>query len=244
MIRDPMTPHYSIGWDVGAWYCEKNANSRDALIVLDSEGREMGRPFRGGLRRWINEAEGSEEWIDALFAVFEVEPEPGARVTMAIDTPLGFPARFLALAAGSDPLRTVGERRSNPYLFRATERHLFDLGWTPMSAIESMIGSQATKGIHLRARFAPHLATVGVWTDGDRLTVLETYPTPCRSSRRIASLLEGRAALSNDDLQDARVCALVAHLFHTDPESLLPPPLETPEGEGWIWVPRDAVPVR
>jgi hypothetical protein len=160
---------------------------------------------------------------------------------MAIDTPLGFPTGFLDLAAGSAPVRVVGERRSNPYLFRATERHLFNLGWTPMSAVESMIGSQSTKGIHLRARFAPVPAGPGVWTDGDRLTVIETYPTPCRSSPRIASLLEGRLDLPHDDLRDARICALVAHLFDTDPQALVPPPPDTPECEGWIWVPRDVV---
>lgn len=243
-MRDPMTPHYSIGWDVGAWYCEKNAKSRDAIFILDPEGRDLGEPFRGGLRRCINEAQDPEQLIDALFALGGVVPARSAHVTLAIDTPLGFPDQFLALAAGAAPVHVVGERRSNPYLFRATERHLFDLGWTPMSAVESMIGSQATKGIHLRARFAPVLAATGVWTDGSRLTVIETYPTPCRPSPRIEALLAGRQDLKNDDLRDARICALVAHLFHTNPETLLPPPPETPKGEGWIWVPRDAVPGR
>ncbi|MCB1206392.1 MAG: hypothetical protein KDN18_19190 [Verrucomicrobiae bacterium] len=239
-----MTSHYSIGWDVGAWYCEKNAKSRDAIFVLDPEGKDLGRPFRGGLRRCFNEAENPGQLIDALFALCGVEPDRSAHVTLAIDTPLGFPTELLALADRGDPIRTVGERQSNPYLFRATERHLFGLGWTPMSAVEQMIGSQATKGIHLRARFAPHPASTGVWTDGDRLTVIETYPAPCRSSSQIKTLIEGRVDLKNDDLRDARVCAVVAHLFRTDPQTLLPPPPETPEGEGWIWVPCDAVPVK
>ena len=26
-----------IGWDVGGWSCEHNANSRDALVVLDAQ---------------------------------------------------------------------------------------------------------------------------------------------------------------------------------------------------------------
>ena len=26
---------YYVGWDVGAWYCDKNAHSRDAIVVLD-----------------------------------------------------------------------------------------------------------------------------------------------------------------------------------------------------------------
>lgn len=24
-----------IGWDVGAWDCDKNSNSRDAILILD-----------------------------------------------------------------------------------------------------------------------------------------------------------------------------------------------------------------
>lgn len=33
-----------IGWDVGAWNCDKNPSSRDALVVLDSCESSWGGP--------------------------------------------------------------------------------------------------------------------------------------------------------------------------------------------------------
>ena len=234
-----MSAHYYLGWDVGAWYCDINAKSRGAILILDESGTEVGRPYRGSLRRLIDGAGSTEEWLDALFAACNLHPAADARVTMAIDTPLGFPVGFIDLLSRAQAFDTVGERRANPYLFRATERHLFALGWSPMSAIESMIGSQATKGMHLLARFAPDRTSCGVWRGGDRFTAIETYPTPCRTSATISEKLRGRSDLPHDALRDARLCALVAYLFGTDREVLTSPPPEIPEREGWIWIPRD-----
>jgi hypothetical protein len=47
---------YAVGWDVGAWNCDKNPNSRDALVVLDEAGQCAGKPWRGNLRTHINAA--------------------------------------------------------------------------------------------------------------------------------------------------------------------------------------------
>ncbi len=30
---------FYIGWDVGEWNCDKNPNCKDALLLLDSNGR-------------------------------------------------------------------------------------------------------------------------------------------------------------------------------------------------------------
>ncbi|MGO9017169.1 MAG: hypothetical protein ACLQVJ_02350 [Syntrophobacteraceae bacterium] len=45
---------FYIGWDVGGWNCDKNLNSRDAIVILDSALAIMGKPWRGNLRTAIN----------------------------------------------------------------------------------------------------------------------------------------------------------------------------------------------
>ena len=93
-----------------------------------------------------------------------------------------------------------------------------------------MIGSQATKGMHVLAKFAPQIESCGVWTDGAGFRAIETYPTVCRNTKVIKTLLNGQNKLKPDDLEDARICALVAHLFATErstlegPNDKVPPP--------------------
>jgi hypothetical protein len=45
---------FYISWDVGGWNCEKNANSRDALAILDADLNLIGQPWRGNLTDAIN----------------------------------------------------------------------------------------------------------------------------------------------------------------------------------------------
>lgn len=42
--------HYYIGWDVGAWNGDRNAASRDAIVILDAARRVIGTRGRGNLR--------------------------------------------------------------------------------------------------------------------------------------------------------------------------------------------------
>ena len=114
-----------------------------------------------------------------------------------------------------------------------------DEGITPLSAIKDMIGSQATKAMHAVARYAPERISPGVWTDGDCLTMIETYPALCRArlgpQAGDATIPKtGREA----DIHDAGVCARVAHDFQMNRESLEPPTADTPASEGWIWAPK------
>lgn len=230
---------FSIGWDVGGWNCDKNGNSRDALVIMDSTPTIAGKPWRGNLRECIAAAVTASDLLKALFvncgAVCWAEP---ISVTMAIDTPLGFSDEFVALInrrVCAEPDATSGLNR---YLFRHTERHLFKNDFTPLSAVKDMIGSQATKGMHVLAKFAPQIESCGVWTDGHDFRAIETYPTACRDTKAIKQFLNGRNKLKPEDLEDARVCALVAHLFVTDRSTLEAPDDVVPPGEGWIWVPR------
>jgi hypothetical protein len=209
----------SIGWDVGGWNCDKNGKSRDALVILDCTLTIVGKPWRGNLRECIASAGTTRDWLKALFAKCgAVFPEDPRSVTMAIDTPLGVSDELVALITRQgrcEPDETSGLNR---YLFRYTERHLFQGGW--------------------KAKFAPQMESCGVWTDGAGFRAIETYPTACRGTKMIKMLLDGQNKLKPDDLEDARISALVAHLFTTERNTLEEPDDKAPHSEGWIWVPR------
>ena len=84
-----------VGWDVGAWNCDKNRRSRDALCVLtlrDSEPSVVGKPWRGNVRDVLVRHEGSA-LVEALLQRVEVDGDETGHVTIAIDAPLGWPRR-------------------------------------------------------------------------------------------------------------------------------------------------------
>jgi len=140
------------------------------------------------------------------------------------------------MASGS-----IESSSTNPYLFRRTEHYLFEQGLSPLSAIKDMIGSQATKGIHVLARFAPKIVECGVWSDDNNLTAIETYPSACKKSATIQEMRQQYSTLSHADCEDALTCALVASLFISMRDALIPPEHDISPDEGWIWVPTDAV---
>lgn len=162
-------------------------------------------------------------------------------VTLAIDTPLGFSTEFQNLVASRTPQSTIGLSESNQYLYRRTERQLFERHKKPLSAIKDMIGSQATKGMHVLAKFAPHSYSCGVWGDRQILTAIEAYPASCKKSALTNKLLKKiKLGEANGDIHDATVCAVVAHIFRSNRGALWPPGDEIPINEGWIWLPNDA----
>ncbi|WP_228276473.1 hypothetical protein [Dechloromonas sp. H13] len=234
---------YYVGWDVGGWNCDKNGKSRDALVILDANRNIVGKPWRGNLRAAINEATDSAEWISKLFALCKAQPLACCpQITLAIDTPLGFSEEFTRLVTQRIHAGAVGNSATNPYLFRQTERFLFENGLKPLSAIKDMIGSQATKGMHVLAKFAPQTLRCGVWLDGTWLSAIEAYPSACRASATIQSLQQPFGKLAHDDLDDALTCALVGYLFDKHPDKLISPEASVPASEGWIWVPQDGLP--
>jgi hypothetical protein len=157
---------------------------------------------------------------------------------MAIDTPLGFSDQFVSLITRQDHMEPDDASGRNNYLFRQTERHLLDRGQRPLSAVMDRLGSQATKGMHVLAKFAPQIESCGVWTDGHRLRAIEAYPSACRESPVIAELLNGMSSLGHDDKDDARVCALIAYLFAIRRDELEEPSETVSFNEGWIWIPQ------
>jgi hypothetical protein len=232
---------FFIGWDVGGWNCSRNPRSRDAIVVLDETLTLVGQPWRGNLRGEINQATGTRVFLDRLFSLCRAGSLPdAARVTLAIDTPLGFSQEFVQLVTRQQYTEPIEGSSTNPYLYRQTERYLFERGLRPLSAIKDMIGSQATKGIHVLAKFAPAVERCGVWRGGTSLTVLEAYPAACKSSPSIAALRQQIADQPrHPDKQDALTCALIAYLFAQRPEQLIAPSQSVPASEGWIWVPQD-----
>lgn len=241
MKLNAVSPSFFIGWDVGGWNCDKNGKSRDAIVILDHTLTIVGQPWRGNLRECIATATTTPDWLTALFAKCEAEhAEQPRRVTMAIDTPLGFSDEFVGLITRQgcvEPDETSGRNR---YLFRHTERHLFERGLKPLSAIKDMIGSQATKGMHVLSKFASQIESCGVWTDGHGFRAIETYPTAYRNAPMVKTLLKGSKPLGHTDKDDARICAVVAHLFATKRDALEEPHDNVPHREGWIWVARQA----
>lgn len=237
----PASPYF-IGWDVGGWNCDRNSKSRDAILILDSDLTIVGKPWRGNLRATINESATTRDWVCSLFECCEAPvPEPRTPVTLAIDTPLGFSEAFSGLVTNLRCVEPIGNSDTNPYLFRQTERYLFEHGLRPLSAVKDMIGSQATKGMHVLAKFAPKVARCGVWTDGAALTAIEAYPSACKESATIQGLRRRHAPLCHQDEEDALICALVARLFAEDPGTLHSPGDTVSASEGWIWVPADVI---
>lgn len=235
-----------IGWDVGGWNCDKNPASRDALVVLDAKRQLLGKPWRGNLRRCINQAADTPEFIARLLELCELDVTPFAStpVVLAIDTPLGFSTAFIELIVQGRAAGPIGNAASNPYLYRRTERYLFERGLMPLSAIKDMIGSQATKGMHVLARFAPHIQSPGVWTDHQYLRAIEAYPSAAKRSSHVAALLAAlpeQGAFAHADIGDAYLCALVAWQFHYQPLQLVQPEPGVDSREGWIYVPVDSL---
>lgn len=177
-----------------------------------------------------------------MFALCAIEA-PGAltHAYLGIDTPLGFSNEFAALVTRLNGVAEIGESSRNPYLFRKTERVLFEQGLSPLSAVKDMIGSQATKGMHVLARFARTVTSCGVWTDGRKLTVLEAYPSACKKSATVAGLAARYEPLGHEDKDDALLCALVAYLYAEKRDLLFLPDDEISPTEGWIWVPKDSL---
>lgn len=235
--------HYYIGWDVGGWNCDNNSRSRDAIVILDGKRSIAGMPWRGNLRVTINEATDTFDWLEGLFGLCNVEaPSRPLSATVGIDAPLGFSKDFMNLLIGQKPATHIGDSETNSYLFRETERFLLRNGIKPLSAVKDMIGSQATKAMHVLARFIPEYAGCGVWKGQDTLTAIEAYPSPCRRSKTIIALLRnGYPPLKHGDEEDALICALVAYLFSQQREQLREPLDGTPAEEGWIWLPSDAL---
>ena len=246
-----------LGWDVGAWHCDKG-KSRDALVLLaevDGSLSRIGEPYWGNLRKILSLGVPSDV-LDSLVT----EAGGGGlhldRIVVAIDTPLGWPAAFRSLLDGEQAPPIPQDMARNKLVYRETERHLAkNAMWfkfaknrdAPLSAVTHMIGSQSTKGLALLATLGLTMDERGVWTGevGPRtVTAIETYPAPCWRSPDLAAVrrqVQRKLREANQDKKDALTCALVARLFDLDERLLAAPATPPPPREGWIWIPQDRI---
>lgn len=243
-----------VGWDVGGWHCDKNASSRDALVVTglrDGEVVVEGKPWRGNLRSVLM-ADTGHALVSAMLGLCGVDAEPVTESVIAIDTPLGWPSAMMRLAQGGAASFVSAADGENPYTRRATELALIQRGFAPLSTVRDMLGSQSTKGLHFLHAAGLHEASCGVWRRTDdrsrSTTAVETYPAvalqmaPLRTlqnevlDRTEGGLRNGGKPL-HDDTRDALACALVAYLFANRPEVMERVPEMVPSGEGWIMLP-------
>lgn len=229
-----------IGWDVGGWDCERNANSRDAVVILGDSGEMLGTAWRGNLREVIRQSETASEWVGGIAQLCGVSWPAEKQAVIAIDASLGFPVALLRLCQGK-PVQDEGWRSAaNPYLFREAERYLHRKGFRPMSPVKDMIGSQSAKVLHALHRFKFRNRPGGIWTAAGGLQALETYPAACRQAPAVLDVLSRSEKQADADKEDARVCAAVAWLASNQPEELVAPPEGLDQAEGWIWHPRRA----
>ncbi len=230
-----MSNTYYIGWDVGGWNCEKNSKSRDAIVILDANGNKIGNEFRGNLRNCINESKNTLDFVSNIFTlcVLKQKFNVSSKAILAIDAPLGFSEGFKELLAGNIT-DNINKHQKNPYLFRATEKFLFEKEFTPLSSVKDRIGSQTTKAMHVVAKFTPKIKSCGVWQDeSGLLTVIETYPAACHINSR-----NELSDKTKKDIKDALKCAELSYLFKNNKDLLHEPTEGVSEKEGWIWVTR------
>lgn len=243
-----------VGWDVGGWHCDKNAASRDALVVTGLCDREIvvvGKPWRGNLRSVLM-ADTGHALLSATLGLCGVDAEPVTEVVIAIDTPLGWPSAMMRLAQGGAVSSVSGADGENPYTRRATELALIQRGYAPLSAVRDMLGSQSTKGLHFLRAAGLQEVSFGVWRhtddEGRSISAIETYPAVALQMDNLRTLqaevlarTEGGLRTGgkplHDDTRDALACSLVAYLFAKSPEVMEPVPENVPNGEGWIMLP-------
>jgi hypothetical protein len=233
---------YYIGWDVGAWYCKTNEKgSCDAIVILDFNGELIGS-IRKNL---INEIQDSQSCIDFFEKIFEAcgikQFNKQASFIFSIDTPLGYSKKFVDLITNYNFEEKVSDTyRGNSYLFRKTEVFLTLKGFKPLSAINDMIGSHSTKGIHFLSKFGFKIESIGVWKK-DNVIVIESYPAANKlevieNNPSENNSLESKNKSKNNDIEDAYICAVIAKYFDQDPTLLYEPESDIWINEGWIWV--------
>ncbi len=230
---------YYVGWDVGAWHCDSNSKSKDALFISDKLYKRLcirdqlkNETVEGFLNECLDKNCFGNE--DAFY--------------FAIDAVFSWPEAFLNLLNKSTTEEAIPAKFSiNPFLFRYTEQEISGkLNKQPQSVVQNQIGSQSTKIIFFLQKYNFQREKVGVWKIPNRkIYAIETYPA-------LLSLSEGNNELvrSNQDLIDAQKCQHLAQMFATNQGSLMSPSdycnahelLERIRDEGWIWLPKSAWP--
>jgi hypothetical protein len=249
-----MSQRFRIGWDVGAWHCDNNRASQDALVVLEFDGhspRRIGSPWRGNVRSILSENTGIQ-LIHSFLRLCGVDANDRFDAVIGIDTPLGWPQAAIALLNGEDQVTVGPQEAHNPYTRRRTEAEIIEGNYLhpngqrlrPLSVVRDQIGSQSTKGLHfLRAANLQSIGP-GIWhsaADRNHVIAIETYPalaTATANERFHQIESELRDPNAHEDHRDALKCAIVSHLFGDLRDEIEGIPDSVPVAEGWIVRPR------
>ncbi len=234
---------YYVGWDVGAWHCDNNRKSQDALFISNELRKHL------CIRDQLKEAT-IEDFLNKCLGATDFTNEDS--FYFAIDAVFSWPEAVLNLLNKAKANEAIPEKFStNPFLFRYTEQVISaKLNKQPQSVVQNQIGSQSTKIIFFLQKFnfqREERENIGVWKIPNReIYAIETYP----------ALLDNQDnnTLPNQDLKDAQKCQILAKMFKTTRCKLMSPieyiqgNTTTKEGdlfkkrvysEGWIWLPKD-----
>lgn len=241
-------PIYFIGCDMGGWH-----GSNDGLAICKWDGSTLSQvgEWSGRLFHPVNDYAtqptvqasqnnvanfirmkrvAKDQILDGLVDAMVAEE---ARIIIAIDGALAWPAKFAKLVADApsachmptfDP---KGRAIDNPYLYRETERFIkaaVSLGKDPFTAPGAWFGNNSSKAQALVAWFAQQLSGLYrppfcPWdlqsAKAARYTLIEVYPAASNHSKEFMALSWPRAEqtmenVGNSDIADAKRCAMTA----------------------------------
>jgi hypothetical protein len=251
-----MHPVLAVGWDVGGWHGTKQAV---AVALLEGDIlRWQGRPALFSIAN-LHESGGSA--VDLTRLAWPEAPDDVLdryRVTIAIDSPLGFPEMFAQVLVSDDvPKVEASTFYENPLAFRECDRWVYrTFGKRPLSASFDKLGNNAVVAIIHARKWSQlqgfQIAPQHGQEPGDR-TIIEVYPALVKRAdtvdrrcyERFGRLLPTELEPGTDQY-DAAICAVLAASYGVTqlddtsdlPSLMLPPdsiPRSTLKDEGWIY---------
>ena len=151
---------YYVGWDVGAWHCDHNRKSQDALFISDKLNKQL------CIRDQFNKETIEDFLNECLDNTSKFTDEDS--FYFAIDAVFSWPKAVLDLLNEAIAKEAIPEKFStNPFLFRYTEQEISrKLKKQPQSVVQNQIGSQSTKIIFFLKRYnfqRESFENLGVW---------------------------------------------------------------------------------
>lgn len=199
---------YFVGWDVGAWNCEKTKfadGSQDSVVVLKKNCEDIDLQFAWMGNIYEREETNFNSWCDFLKILisdkknvifhnkelFNDIEKNKCNFVVAIDAILGCPQAAYNIWNLREPLdnnKNIGYNKAN-FIYRTTENVIQS---TPLSVVKDMLGSQSTKALYL-------LKTMGMnwnektfqWRKDDDIA-FETYPAAAASNYATFELLKSK----------------------------------------------------
>lgn len=228
---------YFIGWDVGAWHCEKNQKSKDCICVIEAGSNKVVMEKRKCIRNQFNDCKTVYDFLNKYFddkTSLKTSFSSDDTMIFAIDAVFRWPIGIQQLFCDTLPEFPESGAIKNVMLYRYTERFVSDIH-KPRSAVQDMIGSQSTKIMYFLQKYEfKQGEELGVWeTNEGKIKAIETYP----------AVLGGQK--EHTDNNDSELCAELAQKFDKDKDLLCCPENQDEENweliqkEGWIWFPKD-----